>query len=506
MLPLAVVAAAALYLLFLVGGFYLGPGRIRRHHLEGASFVFLAAVLAAILVKPGGRGEPASTPLRERSWPAALAFVAAAFLLYRPALTLGLFADDYVLLEAVRTGRWLLWAEFLRPVPLLLWRGLTLLPFDTSVSFHSANVALHGANAYAVSVLAQRLGLPRAAGWTAGALFLTFPAAVEPVVWPSGVQDVLMTSLLLVFLNVVRAAALDPRVAVTGLAALAAALLTKETAAAAPLLAIALLTSRAAARRAWIVVAAAAAVVVSYVLVRSAVFDLPAGYLVPLTRYRLKEVLVRPFATLIVPFTEAEAAAHPFVPLLSVLAVAILVCAAAVRFVRSDPRFLNAAGMGIFVLFSVAPVYSYLFVGPDLHGSRYVYLGAAGWAILAAQLLDALFQQRVQARNVVALAAVLAWAFTTRGHIGAWRGASIQRDVMLEQAARIVGERGCGSVVASGLPSTLGGAVLFVNGFPEALRLRRGANAPRAVGGADTADCRLTWTGATFVVAEGPGR
>jgi hypothetical protein len=88
--------------------------------------------------------------------------------------------------------------EFLRPVPLLFWSLLALLP-NTPFLLHFLNILLHAANAYLVSNLGARLGLDRKSSFIAGALFLCFPAAVEPVAWCSGVLDVIMTPAGLIF-------------------------------------------------------------------------------------------------------------------------------------------------------------------------------------------------------------------------------------------------------------------------------------------------------------------
>ena len=83
----------------------------------------------------------------------------------------------------------------------MVWRALLAIAPETAVALHAANVVLHGVNAFLVSRLAGAIGLSRGAALCAGALFLSYPAAVEAVAWPSGVQDVLMTTCVLVVLR-----------------------------------------------------------------------------------------------------------------------------------------------------------------------------------------------------------------------------------------------------------------------------------------------------------------
>ena len=83
-----------------------------------------------------------------------------------------------------------------RPVPLLLWRGL-LAAADTPVALHLLNLLLHGVNAYLVALLGRAMGMRREVALGAAALFLTFPALAEAVVWAAGIQDVLMTTMAL---------------------------------------------------------------------------------------------------------------------------------------------------------------------------------------------------------------------------------------------------------------------------------------------------------------------
>ena len=141
-----------------------------------------------------------------------------------------------MLVEAARAGRFTVWSELFRPSIFVMWRALLAIAPETAVALHAANVVLHGVNAFLVSRLAGAIGLSRGVALCAGALFLAYPAAVEAVAWPSGVQDVLMTTCVLIVLVVAIASRSQLARISWACAALLVALLTKETAIAAPAL------------------------------------------------------------------------------------------------------------------------------------------------------------------------------------------------------------------------------------------------------------------------------
>ncbi len=88
-------------------------------------------------------------------WPG---FVVLMFALYVLVIGSGLFADDFVLLQAVREGRWTVWTEFFRPVLFLVWRCRRPSWRDRSPAA-VLNLVLHALNASMVALLGHRLGL-----------------------------------------------------------------------------------------------------------------------------------------------------------------------------------------------------------------------------------------------------------------------------------------------------------------------------------------------------------
>ena len=121
-----------------------------------------------------------------------------------------------------------------------------------------------------------------------------------------------------------------------------------------------------------------------FLAVRFSLLPLPAGYSPAATRYAAKELLVRPFATLVVPFRAEETLRHPALGILSAAFVVLLLAFGAGRGGWRDRAAARAAAATGMVLAAVAPVLAYFYVDPDLLGSRYLYLALTGWVLLLA--------------------------------------------------------------------------------------------------------------------------
>src|SRR3954469_9206356 len=111
----------------------------------------------------------------------AILLIGGAFMLYQPALRIGLLSDDYALLMWARRLELAPrdWGQ-IRPIPILSWwlaAGVTSAS-RTPAALHALNIALHGFNALLVWALARRLTSSRWMPVIAGALFLTLPVSV----------------------------------------------------------------------------------------------------------------------------------------------------------------------------------------------------------------------------------------------------------------------------------------------------------------------------------------
>jgi hypothetical protein len=213
-----------------------------------------------------------------------------------------------------------------------------------------------------------------------------------------------------------------------------------------------------------------------------------------------KELLVRPFATLGAPWSRELLARAPILGVLSVAGLALLAARGTLRWRQDLAARSRALRLALWVLLSVLPVYSLFFVGPDLAGSRYLYLAEVGFAILLADLLlasppsDRAGPAIVPALAIIVLV-VSVWATTF--HIEAWRGAARLRDRVVAAATSALTASPCPRPDLANPPDSLDGAYVFRNGFAAALRR---AGLPAGDVGADMTSerCRLVWDGAGF--------
>ena len=234
--------------------------------------------------------------------------------------------------------------------------------------------------------------------------------------------------------------------------------------------------------------------------VRFSMLPLPANYSPAATRYAVKELLVRPYATLVVPFRADETLSHPILGLLSVAFVVLMLASSASRSGWRDPNIARAVAAAGMVLGAVAPVLAYFYVSPDLFGSRYLYLALVGWVLMLAASANALSPRAsVAVAPLVCLIAL--WTPTTRTHLALWQNAATTRDRILA-AAVAAADRTCAGWIVSGVPATLDGVPVFVNGFPEAARPTLGEPIHMSPATPAPGQCQLTWTGQAFKRAE----
>lgn len=465
-----------------------------RFHVESTLMILVAGCIVSGLL--GGRPhatEPIQGVLSGQSW-LALACLAFAFALYAPALGTGLLSDDFVLMAEGRSGRNVLpeTARFFRPLGISVLAALG----PTPTLLHAALMAFHGLNAFLVFQLARALSASRASAFSATALFLTFPAAVEAVVWGSGVQDVLMTTAGLLFvLSWGPGRGLWVRTAVA-LVALTAGLCSKETAVVFPFLGAAVwLPARLPKRDAVWLASSTACAAGAFAIWRFAQAGMVQGYAQPLSRWLLKEMAVRTFAALAVPWhRDLGTAGIVLGATTGALLPFVLVLNARV-WRTGKPALVRAARLAVWILLSTAPVYGLLFVSAELEGSRYVYLAVAGWAVLLSELLIGAMGFLTK-KTPLAVAPVAMFltvsAIATRLHLGPWVEASQLRDLTLASAVQQMQAVGCKQPIFENLPDSVRGAYVFRNGFTEALE------SVSPVRNREGGSCRLVWVGSSF--------
>jgi hypothetical protein len=383
------------------------------------------------------------------------------------------------------------------------------------IAAHAANLLLHAANASLVAVIGSRSGLSRTDALAAGLMFATCAGLSEAVVWASGAQDVLMTTLGLMALAAVLkrdpggfAAADPPRprfgpsrsgsiVPIVAVIASTVALGVKETAVVVPVLGWAAawaspggLEDKTRRRALWLMTA----VSVAYVVLR-ALSGVDAEYGRGLSRYFAKQLMVDPFATLGEPWSAAWIQAHPAVSLVRALTLVTLVAGAFWWWRRDEACTRCAIAFGGWVLIAVLPVLSLFHVSATLEGSRYLYLPAAGFCLLVATLAGELARRTAPRAMLPLLAGILAIfivpsAVAIRGEGARWTRAAQIRDRILDSANDIAAVP-CGTIVTEGLVDNVEGAYVFRNGLTEALAAH-GRSA--LFGNPSAVRCRLTWS------------
>lgn len=490
------LAASTAYLLALLFGYVFGTGGVRRHHVESAAYIFgVLALGTAWLRRPREEGPPD----REGNHSLWLigGFLAAGMLLYGDTMFAGLFSDDFVLVRRALAGDWFSHEEFLRPFPLALWSVL-LNVTSHPAALHLLNIVLHGVNAALVSLLSLRVGLPRPSALGAGLLFLVFPSSVEAVVWPSAVPDLLVALSALLVLMLAAQRSNTWRLVVAAFA-LAAGLLSKESAVVIPLLVALIWLPAGDPRRspAWPIVLVGIGVCALYMAIRTTVVAIPDSYVQAPSRYLVKEFVARPYGTLTMPWAAAVVSARPAIPF-AWAAGCVLALAGTAWTSRRGLPLTTGLRCVVAVLVAVLPVYSMLFITPDLENGRYLYLATAFWVIALVAFISTpggLDRVRLIA---LSLALVLGVA-GVRWHLAPWWEASRIRETVLDGAERILLSTPCRPVSLAGAPDSVRGAYVFRNGLAEAITFRFGAVPADHAG-----DCTFVWDGTEFRRATSP--
>lgn len=469
-----------------------------RHRAESAWFIFAAVLLlAGLSASWAWRPRYAASPvaMRQVGAGALLVFCALAFTLYAPVLSVGLLSDDFVLLERARTGRWAdpQW-EYLRPLPLGVWWAVDrLLPWAAvPAALHALNIAGHGFNAWLVGRLALKLGLGWRDAMIAAVLFLSWPFSVEPVTWISGAFDVFMTTCVLLLTGTVLGDRRSPAVSIgASLLLTVAALACKETAVATPLLLAVLLPAVPSQmrRQAVMVVGVCGLVVIAYVLWR--VTSGTADVQPVVSGYAAKELLSRPFGSLGLGLHVDVQRLMPAMALfLAVMWPVVFVRAALVWPSRPDGFWIAVLGCA-WILGSALPLLTMFYVGPDLQGSRYLYLGSTLWSIAVVTLINPLGSS-TDRRTLATIAVIVAISVTALFlHQRPWRRAAATVGPIVAAIDSLRGH--CRPVAATGLPDNVDGAQAFRNGFAEAVLLTLGPHD----GGLEP--CHVHWDGRTLI-------
>lgn len=506
--------ARAVLALALAGGIYVSallvrffyPPHVERFRLESGFMIFVAAAVALVLVRPGGvrQGLSAARPVGSSTASAAGGvFIGFTLLLYWPALGVGLLSDDFVIADFAVRGQWVygLDVAYARPVVPALWSVLLAMPASETV-LHAANLALHAFNAMLVVILAGRWRMTRDQALAAGMLFVMWPGLTEAIVWTSGMHDVLMTTFVLAALIAVLRADEHPVWAAGAVGLALLAMSSKETGVVVPVLGWGLWLAaapRPRGSRPMLTLAAVTLVAVIFAIVRLAAV-VPEGYDREVSRYFLKQLLVDPYAVLGAPWSRDWARANPFVGLERALVIVALILVAALSWRRQSPGLRRAIASGAWVVIAVLPVYSMFHVAANLEGSRYVYLPAAGFALLLASLVGAAARAvpgYLAAPTIGVLVVVLAGpsAAAIPDEVGRWHAAARTRDLVLAGLRSHPAAAECSSFQAEGPADNVDGAFVFRNGLSQAL-----GHDPDKLG----PECAVEWDGESAKIGRLP--
>ncbi len=450
----------------------------RTYRIETAAFLLVLVLLPRVAGRRAtglAHGEPSRAWRRGVAGGALLVWA----LVVLPFVGLPFLSDDYVFLDRYRSvGDVLHQTAFFRPAFAALFLILHRLG-DGPAVFHGVSFALHLASAALVYSLARRLFDGTGPALVAFVVFLLNPLQLEATLWVSGLQELLWSVCVLAAMRAHIGSDIRHRwrlALTTGF--VACALLAKETAVCAvvllPLADVAV-PDAARRRQAFRTYAIVATLLVAYFVIRQGMVGFESGYLVRPSPYFLKELVGRPYAAFVQPWNMA-AIAVPSAVLGLAAAAALALLFGAVVFGRPSRRVLIGP---VVVLASTLPVYSYLFVGADLAGSRYLYFASAGWGLLLAALVATLRPSR--AVLVIALAIVIAGSsISLELNTRPWRAAgdlvrvltsTVRRGESVEAAAAAWHATHPGDLVMrGGVPASYDGVGILLNGFPEFAR------------------------------------
>jgi hypothetical protein len=455
----------------------------RSYRIEAAAFVLVLLMLPLVIasrrqesysieISPAQKGAIVSI---------ALGLWVATFL---PLIGFPFLSDDYVFLSLYRTLDDVVHGgQFYRPAFAAVFFVLARVRGGSSIPFHAASLLLHLAAAFLVYSLARLLFATSAPAILCFVVFLLNPLQLEATLWASGLQELLWAVFILAALRCyIGARVLSlPRLLVT-LTLVGCALLSKETAVCFVLLLPAADWLFFRAKRGPVLPAAYAIfgmTLVAYLLLRQRFVSIESSFLFLPSRYFVKQFLATPYRFFVQPWNASAVHLPVLIQCLaSLVIIGLLFIAIVVR--RASPNLLSGP---VVIIVSTLPLYSYFFVGPDLASSRYIYFASVGWALLVSQLLVTIIRSRAVLSVTIVMLAV-AYFVSLQLNLRPWRTAAdfvttMQSGLGHKQPAdRIVAEwqtrTGVTLELTNGIPRGYHGVYIFLNGYPEFVRLVHG--------------------------------
>jgi hypothetical protein len=456
---------------------------------------FMALLYARGSARAGGAG--GFDALRPALAVAVIIVVVA--LAFAPILRTPFLYDDYTHITDASRFTWRSVAQqfgpvagrglFFRPVGFFLYWLNYLWARANPTFWHASNIALHVSCSCLMYALCREVGLSRPASLGGALLFGLSGVSAEAIAWVDAGFVVLTTApVLLSLIFVCRYAATARTAWLAGaLATGACGMLSKETAYCLPFLIASLALFRD--RKDWnrIGRAAGLASVLAIALFGYRWWAIGGigGYtgeageanILHFNFVRTVDaLLLRQWAVLFFPFNWSTATISPM--LRAALAATPFVLAACAWMARPPRRQL--IGCLAFIIAAGLPVQHLLLISPDLGGSRTLYMGSVGWALLWAVVLDsmALDTMGETPRTIAACVLLMLQGWMLEHNLEVWRDtAELARSVCLAFGQVVAGAPG--RVVVRGLPAIRNGAVFLQNGFPQCVEMNTGVPAER---------------------------
>jgi hypothetical protein len=454
--------------MYLCATYLSGSQAPKRFQVETTATWFVVAVVVSAVVRRAARVERIDVRVPRNQVGEWGVWCLAAVALYWPALGVGFLSDDFVLAHrASQLALGFVHPELFRPLPLVIWAVILRLGGGPP-AIHLLNVLLHGTNAFLTTRIVEPIVRSRSAARLAGFVLLTMPILTEPVVWCSGVFDVMATTFVLLAVLAAREYQGGGRTARLRLfACAAAALLSKETAVVTPVLII--LDAWVRHVRARRLYADVTVLLVAMAVAGAARFAFATSLVRrPLSRYLVQRWLFGTFGGLAVPWHAEIIASHPWVPIASACIVVIIVLAFGIT--STDTVSLRCSyAMTAWIGIATVPTLTFFVVAPDLQGSRYLYLASIGWSALLVSLVANQTAQSLRACLSLCLVVLaVVGVYGVRRHIQPWRAAAAIRGAVETAALGNPQIVACHTVAIRNAPDSARGAYVLRNGLPEA--------------------------------------
>jgi len=492
---LAFVASAIFTTVLIIAGGFLAFDAFRpsplQHALmnvEGIVALSFIAILFARSGKPALFRAPHSFDLL-----AIAAIMVVIALAFAPILRTPFLYDDYTHITDASRFTWRSVARqfgpvagrglFFRPVGFFFYWLNYLWARANSAWWHAGSIALHAMCSCLTYALCREIGVSRPASLGGALLFGLNGVSAEAVAWIDARFDLMTTALVLASLIFVCRYAATARTAwlAGALAAGTCAMLSKESGFCLPFLIASLALLRD--RKDWnrIVRAASLAGVLAVVLFAYrwwaiggiGGYSAAAGELniVHFNFVRTADaLLLRQWAVLFFAFNWST----PVGPMLRAALAATPFFLAACAWMARPPR-RQLIGCVAFIIAAGLPVQHLLLISPALGGSRILYMGSVGWAMLWAVVLDTIGRTP---RIVMACVLLALQGWVLEHNLQVWRDTSeLARSVCVEFGQVVAGASG--RVVVRGLPAIRNGAVFLQNGFPQCVEMNTGVPASR---------------------------